>query len=257
MARNRRNNKNSSHVNEYEYVETSSRRIKEKFQYQREEERQAKPLVPLTEKQKTFMRLIREKDCIVATGLAGTSKSYIPSAMAADMYRLGQIDKIIVTRPAISSSKSLGYFKGTSEEKLTCWLGPVIDVLKERLGSAAFEIAMNKGDIHFVPLETIKGSSFNNAFVIVEESSDLTKEEIIKLVTRVGKNTKITITGDVLQAELNGGAGMKWLSSFVQRNNLDGHFGFVDFNSYDDIVRSGVVKSFLIALHEEDGINRR
>lgn len=234
--------------------ESSVRKIKDKFQFQREEELQAKPLVPLTEKQKLFMKLIREKDCVVATGVAGSSKSYIPSAMAADMYRLGQIKKIFVTRPAVSSSKSLGFFKGSVQEKMECWLGPVISVLKERLGSAAYDIALNKGDICFIPLETVKGMSFNDSFVIVEEASDLTKEEIVKLVTRVGQRTKITITGDVLQAELNAGAGMKWLAGFVKRNDLDGHFGFVDFNSYDDIVRSGVVKSFLIALHKEDSI---
>lgn len=249
--------RNRKTINMQENGDNSFRKIKDKFQFQREEEINVKPLVPLTEKQKLFMKLIREKECIVATGVAGSSKSYIPSAMAADMYRLGQIKKIFVTRPAISSSKSLGFFKGSVQEKMECWLGPVISVLKERLGNAAYEIALNKGDLQFIPLETVKGMSFNDSFVIVEEASDLTKEEIVKLVTRIGRGTRMTITGDILQAELNAGAGMKWLSGFVNRNNLDGHFGFVDFNSYDDIVRSGVVKSFLIALHEEDGINRK
>lgn len=248
--------RNRKTINMQETGDNSFRKIKDKFQFQREEEISVKPLVPLTEKQKLFMKLIREKECVVATGLAGSSKSYIPSAMAADMYRLGQISKIFVTRPAISSSKSLGFFKGSVQEKMECWLGPVISVLKERLGNAAYEIALNKGDLQFIPLETIKGMSFNDSFIIVEEASDLTKEEIVKLVTRIGKDSRMTITGDILQAELNSGAGMKWLSGFVNRNNLDGHFGFVDFNSYEDIVRSGIVKSFLIALHEEDGINR-
>lgn len=236
--------------------ENNHKVIKEKFRYQREDEIMSKPLLPMNDKQKEFMDLIRKKSCIVATGFAGTSKSYIPAAMAADMYRLGQVSKIIVTRPAISSSKSIGFLKGDVNEKMQNWLGPVITVLKERMGNGAYDVALNSGDVQFIPLEHLKGSSFNNSFVIIEEASDLTKEELIKIVTRIGKGTTMTITGDILQSELAHGAGLNWLSNFITRNNMQEHFGFVEFNDYSHIVRSGIVKDFLINLHREEGITR-
>ena len=230
--------------------------IKEKFMNQREEDIQSKPLLPMNEKQKEFMKLIRTKSCVIATGFAGTSKSYIPAAMAADMYRLGQVSKIVVTRPAISSSKSIGFLKGDVNEKMQNWLGPVITVLKERMGNGAYDVALNSGDLQYIPLEVLKGSSFNNSFVIIEEASDLTKEELIKVVTRIGKDTTMTITGDILQSELAHGAGLNWLSNFITRNNMQDHFGFVEFNDYSHIVRSGIVKDFLINLHREEGITK-
>lgn len=251
MARSKRNK-----LDMVERGNATHRAIKEKFMNQREEDIQSKPLLPMNEKQKEFMKLIRTKSCVIATGFAGTSKSYIPAAMAADLYRLGKVKKIIVTRPAISSSKSIGFLKGDVNEKMQNWLGPIISVLKERMGGGAYDVALNSGDIQFIPLETMKGCSFNNSFVIIEEASDLTKEEIIKVVTRIGKDTVMTITGDILQSELHHGAGLNWLAGFVNRNSMSEFFGFVDFNSYDDIVRSGIVKEFLVNLHREEGITK-
>src|SRR5690606_3365321 len=126
-----------------------------------------------------------------ATGYAGTSKTYVPTVMAADLFKLNQIQKIIITRPAVSTSKSLGFFKGSETEKLSVWLNSVIPIFKDRLGAVAFELALETKDVEFVPLEVIKGMSINNAWVLCEEASDLTKEEVIKLITRMGKNSKL------------------------------------------------------------------
>ena len=232
--------------------EGSGRVVKEKFMEQREEAVKAKPLVAMTKKQQVYIDLLKEKACVIATGFAGASKSYIPTVMAADLYKLNQIQKIIITRPAVSTSKSMGFFKGTVEEKMAVWLNAVIPIFKERLGYAAFTLALETQDIEFVPLEVIKGMSINNAWVLCEEASDLTKEEVVKLVTRMGKNSKLVLSGDIRQSELKGESGLSWVSKFVQRHNLNQNFGFVDFNDVNDIVRSDTVKQFIIALTRDE-----
>lgn len=233
------------------------REVREKFLEERKQRIQAKPLVALNKRQQLYIDLLNEKPVVIATGFAGTSKTYIPTVMAADLYKLGQINKIIITRPAISSSKSVGYFKGSDIEKMAVWLNSVIPVFVERLGKAEFEIALAAKDIEFIPLEVTKGMSINNAWVLVEEASDLTKDEVIKLVTRMGKNSKLVLSGDIRQAEIKEESGLKWVSSFVQRHNLHENFGFIDFNDVSDIVRSDAVRQFIVALtrDEKKGIN--
>lgn len=229
------------------------RAIKDKFLEEREESIKAKPLVPMNAKQREYIRLLNEKSCVIATGFAGSSKTYIPTVMAADLLKTGKINKIIVTRPAVSSSKSVGYFKGSDVEKMSVWLNSVIPVFKERLGAAGLEIALAAKNIEFVPLEVIKGMSINDAWVLAEESSDLTKDEVIKLVTRMGRNSKLVLSGDIRQAELKGDLGLKWVADFVNRHrNLQENFGFVDFGDVNDIVRSDAVKQFIVALVRDE-----
>lgn len=236
-----------------EKAESGDRRVvKPKFMEQREEAVKAKPLVPMNKRQQEYIDILKEKPVVIATGYAGTSKTYIPTVMAADLYKLNQIQKIIITRPAVSTSKSVGYFKGTAEEKLAVWLNSVIPIFKERLGAAMFTLALETQDIEFVPLEVIKGMSINNAWVLCEESSDLTKDEVIKLVTRMGKNSKLVLSGDIRQSELKGDSGLSWISKFVQRHNLSSNFGFIDFNDVNDIVRSDSVKQFIVALVRDE-----
>ena len=230
----------------------TQRVVKEKFMEQREESVKSKPLVPMNKKQQEYIDLLHNKPVVIATGYAGTSKTYIPTVLAADLYKLNQIQKIIITRPAVSTSKSMGFFKGSVEEKMAVWLNSVIPIFKDRLGAAAFTLALETQDIEFVPLEVIKGMSINNAWVLCEESSDLTKEEVIKLITRMGKNSKLVLSGDIRQSELKGDSGLQWVSKFVQRHNLGNNFGFIDFDDVNDIVRSDAVKQFIVALTRDE-----
>ena len=236
--------------------EGSGRVVKEKFLEERKERISKKPLMAMSKKQQEYIDILVEKPVVIATGFAGTSKTYIPTVMAADLYNLGQIDKIIVTRPAVSSSKGLGFYAGSVTDKMQVWLNSVIPIFNDRLGRAEFEIAVAAKDIEFVPLEVIKGMSINNAWLLVEEASDLTKEEIIKLVTRMGRNSKLIISGDVRQSEINEGAGLKWLTAFVQRHNLSKNFGFIDFNDISDIVRSDAVRDFIVCLTRDERVNK-
>lgn len=227
----------------------TGRVIKEKFLADREQAVKAKPLVAMNERQREYINILEDKPCCIATGFAGSSKSYIPAVMAADLYKLGKIDKIMLTRPAISNSQTLGYFKGSETEKLSVWLGSVLPIFKERLGDAMFDLAVSTGDISFVPLEVVKGLSLNRTFFICEEASDLTKDEVIKLVTRMGKESTLVLAGDILQSELKEDSGLVWLTKHLEDHpHLKKNFGWVDFDSVDHIVRSQSVKDFIISL---------
>jgi len=228
-------------------------RIKDKFLEQREEKINNRPLVPMNDKQKRYIELLEDCPVVVASGYAGSSKTFIPTVMASDLFALGEINKIMVTRPALSSSKSVGFFTGNASEKMSVWLGPVTSIFKDRLGVGVFEQALARQDIEFVPLEVIKGTSIENAWLLVEEASDLTKEEVIKLITRMGKNSKLVLAGDIRQHELKEESGLSWLCRFLERNeSLNKNFGWIDFDSTDDIVRSDAVKQFIVALVREE-----
>lgn len=231
--------------------ETTGRVITPKFAEQREEEINSRPLVPLNEKQRSYIRLIDDYDLVLATGWAGTSKTYIPTVMACDALRRGDIDKIVFTRPNISNSKSLGMFKGSAVEKMEMWLMPVMNILRDRLGVGGLESAIKNGNIQFVPMEVIKGFSAENCFFIVDEGEDLTIEEAKKIVTRQGRNCKMVISGDVSQSELKEKSGLKMLFHMIQEYPAL-KVGTVDFNNINDIVRSEQCKQWVIAFNKEE-----
>lgn len=225
---------------------------KAKFVEQRNEEVKLNPIKPLNQKQRNYIELLDTKTVICATGYAGSSKTFLPTSIAADLLRTGKIEKIIFCRPAISNSKTLGLFSGDKTEKMEVWLSPVIQILRERLGAGGLEVALKREDIVYQPLETVKGSSFNNAWIIVDEAEDLTVDEIKKLITRIGRGSKMIFAGDITQSELKGASGLKWLIDFNERHQLGELFGFVDFNHVNDIVRSEAVKRFIVCLERDN-----
>lgn len=229
---------------------TTGRRITPKFQEEREERIVSRPLVPMNDKQRDYIHSINTHAMTVATGYAGTSKTYIPTVMACDAYLRGDIDKIVFVRPNISNSVSLGMFKGSATEKMEMWLMPVINILRDRLGQGALECALERGNIQYVPLEVIKGFSAENCFLIVDEGEDITVAEAIKLVTRPGKNCRMVISGDVGQSELGAASGLLMIKQLAEKySTLD--VGFVDFNNINDIVRSEATKQWIVALRKE------
>lgn len=233
--------------------EGTGRVIRDKFLQEREEQLKSRPLVAMNDRQREYIELLNHKPVVVATGFAGTSKTYIPTVMAADLYKVGKIEKIIVTRPAVSSSMSVGFTSGDFTTKMKAWLGAVLPIFKERLGPVALDLAIANTDIEFIPLETVKGLSLNNTWLLVEESSDLTQEEIVKLVTRMGKNSKLVLSGDIRQSELRTTSGLVWLTEFLKRHDhLTKNFGYIDFNDTSEIVRSPSVRDFIIAMVKDE-----
>ena len=221
--------------------------IKPKFAVERQEN--IKPLVPMNPLQATYINFINTKKITIATGYPGTSKTYIPTVMACDMWRKGEISRIYLTRPNISNSKSLGYFSGSLIEKMTNWLLPILDIMYRRLGRPVVEIGIKNGDISFIPLEIIKGMSFGpDTFVICDEAEDMTTSEAISVVTRMG-GCKMVLAGDLEQSALDEKSGLLYLKNLVEKSpNLEEYTGFVDFNRPSDIVRSPECKAWILAI---------
>ncbi|MNE11930.1 PhoH-like protein [compost metagenome] len=229
------------------------RRITPKFAEEREEKINRRPLVALNDKQRDYIHAINTFDLVLATGWAGTSKTYIPTVMACDAYLRGDIDTIVFTRPNISNSRSLGMFKGSAIEKMEMWLLPVMNILRDRLGVGALETAIKEGNIQFVPMEVVKGFSAENCFFIVDEGEDLSEEEAKKIVTRQGRNCKMIISGDVSQSELKDRSGLKRLLGMIERYPQI-QAGVIDFNNINDIVRSEQCKQWIIAFNKEEKV---
>jgi phosphate starvation-inducible protein PhoH and related proteins len=207
------------------------------------------PLVPMNNLQAEYIHQINHKKMVVATGLPGTSKTYIPTVIACDMWRRGEISKIYLTRPNISNSKSLGFFGGSVVEKMSHWLMPILDTMNRRLGKGTVEIGIKNGDIAFVPLETIKGMSFGgDSFVICDEAEDLTIKEISVLVARQG-GCKMVLAGDIEQSDIGPGSGLGYIRDVLEHSpELEKFAGFIDFNSPSHIVRSSECRAWILAL---------
>lgn len=238
----------------WEEKEQRGREVNPKFGEARQDGRtqaDTKPLTPRNEKQRAYIQSINENPLTIATGYAGTSKTYIPTVMACDAYLKGEIDKIVFVRPNISNSKSLGMFKGSAVEKMEMWLMPVINILKARLTPGGLQTAIENGNIQYVPLEVLKGFSAEKCFFIVDEGEDINQEEAKNIVTRQGKGCKMVISGDVSQSALKGGSGLKMLTKMAQKHT---HLpiGFVDFNHVNDIERSQACKDWIIAFEKDE-----
>ena len=216
------------------------REIKEKFM----EERHSRPqLQPKTEMQKRYIEAITNFTQTISLGCAGTGKTYIASTMAAALYMQGKVNKIILTRPNVPSSRSLGSFPGTLEEKMAPWAAPVVEVLRNYMGGA-YENAVRNGAIIVAPFETMRGSSFKDAFVIMDEAQNTTPEEMKMFTTRIGENCHIVINGDIKQSDIRTASGLSTIIELAQRFNLP--VPVIEF-TINDVVRSPECKMWIEA----------
>jgi phosphate starvation-inducible PhoH-like protein len=222
--------------------------VKAKFLAVAREEVKVKAIVPLNERQEEYFEALRTKDLVVASGLAGTSKTFVACCFAADAYKSGEINKIVLARPAESSSKSLGFAKGDQTAKMMQWVMPMISVLYTRMGKAVVDLAILEGNIDLQPLESIKGMSYGkHTWVIADEVEDCTIEEIKSIVTR-NAGCRMTLCGDVSQSCLKESSGLKALMKIIQGSpRLQESAALIDFDHYDHIVRSKLCKDFIVA----------
>ena len=221
------------------------RLVKDKFLEERLDN--LPPLKPMNPLQKEYINNVRITDVNFAIGYAGTSKTYIPTVIATDMLRMNEIKKIYLVRPFVSDSKSAGFFAGDMITKSKLWLAPILDTLYERLGRNIVDYYLEKGDIEPVPLELIKGRSFKDAFVIIDEAEDLTEKEFIKCITRIGQNCKVCFAGDIRQVDIKSNSGIQ-LGYDMAKENPDFDWGFVNFDQPSDIVRGKVAKDAILGL---------
>ena len=201
-----------------------------------------------TDKQGEYLAALRGPDVVVAVGYSGTGKSYMAAVHAANLYLDKQIDKIILTRPNVAVGKDLGYMPGTLEEKFTPWVMPILDNLIEVMGKGVVETAIKNGNIEFAPLAYMRGRSFQNAFIILDEASNTTPQEMQMFCTRIGDNTKVVINGDILQQDIKVTSGLQVLLDISRKYDID--LSLIEFG-VDDIVRSPICKQFVIAFTKE------
>jgi len=205
-------------------------------------------LLPKTDKQGMYIEALKESDQVVVLGPAGTGKTYVVSTFAASEYHLKNIEKIVITRPHVAVGKDIGYLPGTLEEKCAPWALPVVDVLEKHLGKGVVETGLKNGNIETVPLALIRGRSFDNTLIIIDEAQNLTVEELKALVTRVGEGSKLVINGDVQQSDLKQGDGLSKLTHLIKKYTLP--IPVIEF-TVKDIIRSDVTAMWVKTFMEE------
>jgi phosphate starvation-inducible protein PhoH and related proteins len=205
--------------------------------------KKAEPLEPQTDAQEQYLFAMQNSQLIFALGPAGTGKTYVASAYAADLLQSKDIEQIIITRPNVEVGAGFGFLPGELEEKYAPYLAPFREVMIERMGLSQYEYALKAETISPRPLAFMRGATFNDAFVILDEAQNCTPAEMKMFLTRIGKNCTVVVDGDPDQCDLHGPSG---LDDAVNRLERIPGVSVVEFTE-DDIVRSGLIKDILCA----------
>ena len=221
-------------------------RSRRKTNYKGAAKKETSGITPKTDTQRKLIAALSGGNQVFILGPAGTGKTYVTATFAADLYITKEIDKIVITRPHITVGKDIGYLPGTLEEKTYPWALPVLDVLIKHLGKGAVETGIKNGNIEMAPLALMRGRSFDNSFIIVDETQNITTHELKMLLTRVGEGSKIVLNGDVQQSDLPSGDGLSKVIHLAKKHMMP--VPVIEFG-IDDIVRSDIcaqwVKVFL------------
>ncbi|MDA0347000.1 MAG: PhoH family protein [Verrucomicrobia bacterium] len=161
-----------------------------------------KKVIPKTLNQKRYLEAIFAKEVVFGIGPAGTGKTYLAMAAAIDALLKGNIEKIILTRPAVEAGEALGFLPGDLEEKITPYLRPLYDAIHDMLGKANAEKLMEKGVIEIAPLAYMRGRTLSKAFIILDEAQNTSPAQMMMFLTRLGDNSRMIITGDITQVDL-------------------------------------------------------
>ena len=205
------------------------------------------PIKALNPNQAEYIDALRASPQVVVMGPAGTGKTWIAATHAADLLRNRKISKIILTRPNVPCGRSLGFFPGSIEDKFAPWAAPVVEAIKDRIGKAAYEIAVKHGNIEMVPFEVMRGRSWKDAFVLLDEAQNTTPAEIKTFLTRIGEDCTVVINGDVSQCDLPDASGLRTVLALIKSKKLP--VPVIEFTR-DDIVRSGLCAMWVRAFDE-------
>lgn len=203
------------------------------------------PLQARNEAQGQMIATIKSKRVSFVTGPAGTGKTFVSTSLAAEMLEAGQIERLVICRPMVGCEEEMGFLPGTEEEKYQPWLGPFFDVLEGKLGKKKVQTYLKFGKIVAKPLMMMRGSTFRNAFVILDEAQNTTEGQMKMFLTRIGSGAKVVIDGDPEQHDLPPGK----KSGLVQAMRLfkgSPNFGMVSFTE-DDIERDPLVREIVKA----------
>jgi len=204
-----------------------------------------KPLICKTLGQKKFVELVKSKDVTFAIGPAGTGKTYLAVVLAVVALKKGDCKKIVLTRPAVEAGESLGFLPGDLKEKVDPYLIPLYDGLRDMLGFEQTEKLIEKGIIEIAPLAYMRGRTLNDSYVILDEAQNTTSNQMKMFLTRLGFNSKMVITGDITQIDLNKNQKSGLKDAFEKLNSIE-EIGFIHLTA-DDVVRNPLVQKIIEA----------
>ncbi|MBR1863157.1 MAG: PhoH family protein [Ruminococcus sp.] len=204
-----------------------------------------KVVKPKTLGQKRYVDFIRKNTIVLGIGPAGTGKTYLAVAMAVKAFKAHEVEKIILTRPAVEAGEKLGFLPGDLQNKVDPYLRPLYDALFEMLGPESFARQQERGCIEVAPLAYMRGRTLDNAFIILDEAQNTTNEQMKMFLTRLGFNSKIVITGDITQIDLPDNK----KSGLIQAMNVLKDVDDIKINRFSekDVVRHKLVQDIIQA----------
>ena len=202
--------------------------------------------------QKEYVDSIRNNTVVFGVGPAGTGKTYLAVCLAVAAFKSKQAEKIILTRPAVEAGEKLGFLPGDLQEKVDPYLRPLYDALQELLGIETYAKLMERGTIEVAPLAYMRGRTLSNAFIILDEAQNTTKEQMKMFLTRMGEGSKIVVTGDVTQMDLPDG---KESGLIHATNILEGVEGVgICRLTAKDVVRHPLVMRIINAYEKDEAV---
>lgn len=200
--------------------------------------------------QKKYVEAIKKSIITIAVGPAGTGKTYLAVALAASAYKAKQIDKIILTRPAVEAGEKLGFLPGDLQEKVNPYLRPLYDGLQEMFGLESYQKLIERGAIEVAPLAYMRGRTLSNAFIILDEAQNTTREQMKMFLTRLGENSRMVVTGDLTQTDLPEGKKSGLREAVGILKNIEGIS--VTALTEKDVVRHPLVQAIVKAYERNE-----
>lgn len=204
-----------------------------------------KPVKPKTLGQKNYIEAIKDNTIVFGIGPAGTGKTYLAVAMAVNAFRAKEVNRIILTRPAVEAGEKLGFLPGDLQQKVDPYLRPLYDALFDMLGAENFQKYQERGSIEVAPLAYMRGRTLDDSFVILDEAQNTTPEQMKMFLTRLGFNSKMVITGDITQIDLPDGKRSGLVEVIKILKNVE-DIQNVTFND-KDVVRHRLVQDIVKA----------
>ncbi len=214
-----------------------------------------KPVKPKTLGQKRYIEAINQNTIVLGVGPAGTGKTYLAVAMAVTAFRAKEVNRIILTRPAVEAGEKLGFLPGDLQHKVDPYLRPLYDALFDMLGAENFQKFQERGNIEVAPLAYMRGRTLDDSFIILDEAQNTTTEQMKMFLTRLGFNSKIVVTGDITQVDLPDGKRSGLVEVMRILKGIEG-IATVSFNE-KDVVRHRLVQDIIKAYEKHEEGKRR
>lgn len=214
-----------------------------------------KPIKPKTLGQEKYVDAIKGSTVVFGIGPAGTGKTYLAVAMAVNAFRAKEVNRIILTRPAVEAGEKLGFLPGDLQQKVDPYLRPLYDALFDMLGAENFQRYQERGNIEVAPLAYMRGRTLDDSFIILDEAQNTTPEQMKMFLTRLGFNSKMVITGDVTQIDLPDGKRSGLVEATKILKNVD-DIKTIKFNE-KDVVRHRLVQDIVKAYEKYEEARKR